>query len=532
MRAILISLTAFGLVWAPITYANSMESWSEFENLIKSNKVTNIDEMLTVLPDQYKDNYTLVYRTQALMQESVTPRRPRVIMFGNSGKFILAYNSHKSGKKANRGDVEFVETLSFDPATGKSVLRELRFDGKTVPNFSKVQANAQKCLACHTQSPKGVVAEKGLAVKGLWDPYNSWAGVYGSLSRQGIDFIRLGTTEHKNFQQFLKEKDQNPRYSFLKLETELMSKLPPDAFIRGWDPAKAEDSLTFKAGDSSLPNQMLGMHLAHNNFVRIGHILSNEKVEKRRAVQYLVKGFSLDESFSKPDIDVETNQTNLNNKVPGCMAKIDKFLPENMPKVPFKAFADILLAKIRADYAIRKAAVEFENMGLSKIGGGLDPNDPYDENRSARALDFDSINPASQFHLKNYPEIPGHTTGGLTGNAALFYLMYLLDVPSHDISTAVTRGSNIMVDNNYVLSGSTSLYYGNTTRCRAKGKVKSLEKPYNSKKTCFSEGVEEFFTQYLPKKFYTAPDLDKLNCEQLAEKSRKALTAYFGLEQK
>lgn len=503
--------------------AGSLESWRDFQDIVYKNRVSTVDELLVHLPAEYVRSFSLIYRTRALAQDRVSAARPRVLLFGENASFIIAYNSHPSGGKALPGEREAIETLAFDPLTGKSYLREIVFDGQ-VPDLSMVKTNPQKCLACHTQSPDGVSSDHGLAVRGLWDPYNSWSGVYGSLSRQGIDFIKLGTPEHANFQEFLAGKDQNPRYSFLPLRVETLSQLPDSAFIRGFDPTKAHDALTFSDGQSRLPNQILGMHLANQNFRRIGNILAAQSVEKRAAFQYLVKGISLDESYAKPDVDERTNSTNLNGKVPACLAKIDTFLPEKMAKVSFEKFGEVLLRKIRADYAVRKALAEVDNLGLSKLGAGFDPKDPFDENPTGRALEFDSINPASKFHLK---------FAGRTGNAALFYLSYLMGIPSQDLSTAVNRGTNFDVDPSYILSGSTALYYGNSTRCYRGGSVKSMVQPYDIKKSCFTEPVEEFFTSYLPSAFYEGlgqpldPNLNQMTCDELAAKSRAALTQYF-----
>lgn len=242
----------------------------------------------------------------------------------------------------------------------------------------------------------------------------------------------------------------------------------------------------------------------------------------------MIKGLSLDEDFAKADTDALTNATDLFKRNPACLAKISSFLPAAMTKVPFEQFGKALLQKLRVDYAVRKAAVEVDNMGLSKLAAGFDATDPFDENRGPRGLEFDSVNPATRFHLD-----PNHP--GLTGNAALFYLFYLLDLPSQDFSTAISRGTNIRVDDRYVLSGSASLYYGNVPRCYAEdGTLKSRVKPYDTKQYRFSEGVEEFFGQYLPARFFVDEHgqpfdkkIDRMTCDELANKSRLAIEEFL-----
>jgi hypothetical protein len=367
--------------------AASVESWADLASIINSKQVTNIDDLLTHLPADYIKGYTLVYRTRALNQESVSPRRPRVLMFGQNAKFVLSYNSHFTGGKARPGDIETIETLEFDDATGRSYLREVEFNGTTVPDLVQVRVNSDRCLGCHaaTSSPH---VNPGYTVRGLWDPYNGWAGVYGSLSRENTDFMKLDTFEFLNFREFLTEKPGNPRYDYLPLDTKKLSKLDV-----GYDAEQMYDALTFSNGYSSHPNQILGMYLADYNFRRVGNIFADLPVKTRAAFQYLIRCLTVDEeTFVKPDTDYRTNATQVGTKKYDCLDKIASFLPDSMSKISFDNFAPKFLSKLRDDYVVRKALVEVDNMGLTKSRPGKDPNDPYDEDRHGRNLLFDSVN--------------------------------------------------------------------------------------------------------------------------------------------
>lgn len=504
--------------------AASVESWADLASIIDSKKVTNIDDLLARLPADYTNGYTLVYRTRALNQESVSPRRPRVLLFGRNAKLVLAYNSHSTGGKARPGDLEAIETLEFDDATGLSFLREVEFNGSTVPNLTQVKVNPDRCLACHAARSNPHV-DPAYTVRGLWDPYNSWAGAYGSLSRHDLDFIKFDTSEFFNFFEFLAEKPNNPRYAYLSLNTKKLSELSPPYL-----PDEMNDALIFSNGYSSNPNQILGMYLADYNFRRVGNILADLPVKTRAAFQYLIRGLTVDEeTFVKPDIDYQTNPTNLDNKKYPCLDNIGSFLPDSMPKMSFFEFAAKLLTKLRVDYAPRKALVEVDNIGLSKRGAGFDPKDPYDEKRDARSLDFDSVNPGTFLFFNANKKIAGYW-----GGTALFYLFYLMDLPSQDFNTAIARGYNVPIDTAYILSGSTSINYGNAARCYTlDGKVKH-NFPGSVGPTCFSGAAEEFFTQYLPARFYQSAtgraldaQLHGLKCDELAALSKAALASYF-----
>jgi hypothetical protein len=508
--------------------AASVESWDDLASIITSKQVTNIDDLLANLPRDYVDGYALVYRTRALNQESVSPRRPRVLIFGQDAKLVLAYNSHFTGGKARLGDRETIETLEFNNATGRSYLREVEFNGLTVPDLTQVRANPDRCLACHaaTSSPH---ANPAYTVRGLWDPYNSWAGAYGSLSRQDVDFIKLDTLEFLNFQEFLTEKPNNPRYDYLTLSEKKLSQLGSGV---GYDPTVMNDALTFSNGYSSNPNQILGMYLADYNFYRIGNMLADLlPVKTRTAFQYLIRGLTVDEeSFVRPDTDHQTNATQVGNKTYDCLNKIAWFLPDSMPRISFDAFADKFLSKMRADYIVRRALVEVDNMGLSKAGAGYDPTDPYDEHRGSRKLEFDSVNSGTYLFFHRNPAKSGYWEG-----TALFYLFYLVGLPSQDFNTAIARGSNVAVDKDYVLSGSTSITYGNAARCYTlDGKIKHIS-PGGNGDMCESGGADEFFTEYLPPRFYQDadgapldPQLSQLTCDGLASRSKAALDSYFG----
>jgi len=275
------------------------------------------------------------------------------------------------------------------------------------------------------------------------------------------------------------------------------------------------DALTFSNGYSSNPNQILGMYLADYNFHRVGNILADLPDKTRTAFQYLIRGLTVDEnSFVKSDGADQTNKTQVDNKSYRCLNAIASFLPDSMPKIKFDDFAAKFRTKLRVDYVVRKALVEVDNRGLSK--------------RGAR-VDFEPVNSASDLFLTRNRPKPGYWEG-----TALFYLFYLMDLPSQDFNTAIARGTNVPIDNDYVLSGSTSIVYGNAARCfTLDGKAKhSLPRGQGS--ACDSGGADEFFTQYLPARFYPNPagsafdqELRRMTCDELARRSKAALASYF-----
>jgi len=432
----------------------------------------------TALPIDFKNGYSLMYETQALDKNQVSAKRPKVIMFGQKGNFILTYNSHKNGGSAQPGDVEKIETLEI--IDDKMYLRELSFNGKTDPFAQTIEVNPKSCTQCHGQDPKG-----------LWDPYNSWIGAYGSLSRGGMDFIRLGTPEHSKFKEYLKEQEVNPRYSFLNSNYKTFKKWSEDFdLFRPYVEEDMHNAIIIGDGHTTLPNQVLGMALGEHNFRRLGRQILSVSNEKKQAFQFLIKGLSLDENYTE----------NPRNKKYNCAEKINDFFPasaQNKIK-PFKIFTDEVLTSMKSDYLVQKSLVLQNNNGLSRIGSIFDPNDPFDFNMEDRKLVFDPF-PISNLFSVNYRY-----------NGSVI-LLYVLDILGLDYINA-----NINVN-----SAKFSFYYGSQLNCISPGKNGS---PYEDH--CFDEPVERFFTNYLSNSFYSE-ELDNLNCDQLSKLSRVSISKYY-----
>ncbi|MCB0411500.1 MAG: hypothetical protein KDD22_03185, partial [Bdellovibrionales bacterium] len=188
----------------------TIKSFKELTELVQRKQVKSVDELLQAIKAETPDffgGFTLIWRSQALGRHLISPERPRVLMYGTEGQFMLTFHSHPEGRAAKKGDKgETIETIEYK--NGRAYLREFTFNNESVPDLSpkKIETNPQRCLNCHGQDPVG-----------LWEPYNSWPGTYFSMSRGDIDFIRFKehggkTLEYRNFMKFLKESKRNPRY--------------------------------------------------------------------------------------------------------------------------------------------------------------------------------------------------------------------------------------------------------------------------------------------------------------------------------
>lgn len=215
--------------------------------LIETENITSIEELLPALPAEFRERYLLMHRSRSLQQSS--PTHPRVIMIGGDASFVLTFN----GDPLHRG-YENLEMMQFRPETQSFEFRELSFrNGRARLS----EANPSKCLRCH-QSP----TRSNVDPRPNWEPYNNWPGGYGahdgriqsSITRSlEIDFgdnpadhiiLEEAAVERQRLNRFESEiKPTHPRYKYL-------GRYQPDLMVR------------------------VTQYFANLNFRRVGRLLS------------------------------------------------------------------------------------------------------------------------------------------------------------------------------------------------------------------------------------------------------------------
>lgn len=473
MLLIAVPLVAFGQ--AP---SQDIRSYEDLQRLLTDRSITSIDDLISHLPATYKNGHALIYKTQALGRNLVSSSRPRVLFFGNTGEFMMSINSHPSGGKAKPGDVEKLETIEF--VGDRTFLRELEFDGVNSPLSKAVEVNPQRCLSCHGADPRG-----------LWDPYNMWPGVYGSLSRGRVDFITVGSLEYRYFQDFLQEKKTNPRYSFISHNYDYLSQVDSTKLLIPYDPAKMKDALILKDGNTTFPNQIIGMIIGDFNLKRLGRILNSAPVQRRSKIQYLVEAIRRDEEAFLG----QTGFIDLKQMKFECSGALSEFFPER--KFRYASYNDFhkeLMEMNSQDHLRQKALVNQFNHGLGSVSDDFDESDPFDLQLGKRGQPY---SPVSLTHVWD-----AHFKGRLT-SSVLAYVFYLSGLPYQELSTAVNAGRY-------------NLYYGNSIEC-------SGSTTHAGSRKCFYHGVDIFFERFLPKTFFTNKGLQAMSCEDLKAASRKAM---------
>jgi hypothetical protein len=180
-----ISLNSF----AGITY-------EQLESLIETTRPASVEEFVSILPDEYRTDYSLVYDSQSIQQASYT--HPRVISFGRDAKLLIAFNG--SPEQRGYGTVEVIEFLE-NPARFEP--RRLVWDkgaavGPSRPLTERIVSEHSPaiCASCH-----GV----GLNFRPIYSDYfpKGWPGFYGSVKDFLDDFNSTSKREQKEFGKFM-----------------------------------------------------------------------------------------------------------------------------------------------------------------------------------------------------------------------------------------------------------------------------------------------------------------------------------------
>jgi hypothetical protein len=121
----------------------------------------SIDELLPLLPEEFRDNYTIVYRSRSTLQEA-TEADPRIIMYnGTDAKLLMSFNGNPKEKGYN--ELEVIQYRDQSQAFELYQV-ELPYSATQAP-----QKNPTACLTCHGDHPRP-----------NWDGYFVWPGLIGA----------------------------------------------------------------------------------------------------------------------------------------------------------------------------------------------------------------------------------------------------------------------------------------------------------------------------------------------------------------
>ncbi len=214
----------------------------------------SIAAILERLPESFRSRFSLMHQSQSLQEASY--ENPRIIMFGNDARTVMAFNGHPS--QPGYGNLEIA---SVNPSNSQLEFRSIQFppddsgQGKAI--FS--QANPSRCMLCHGPSPHYI-----------WGPYARWPGTYGSRD----DILELGAEEKENYLRFRKLAVDHPRYKSLSFALNPQSPVAPFRPLKEGQPGTERGD--YKLAIEFRPNFHLGtLLMRHQSHARSAAILGS-----------------------------------------------------------------------------------------------------------------------------------------------------------------------------------------------------------------------------------------------------------------
>jgi hypothetical protein len=246
-------------------------SCADLKNQIVAQQIKKVDDVLPLLPSEYKKNTVLVYDSHALKTHLVSFATPRMIFFNEDGSMILTV-SRDPGAQVIQSGGDSIELSCFNKKTWVYEFFDIPFDSKNVPfvDFQPTK-NPEVCLKCHGSNPRPILQD-----------YNAWPGFYGSFSQGGS--AGHGSIEKKEFLKFIENAPKLARYNQIDL-----SLVKPNPFDNQ-QPDLLQRDLVYQETDDYkfAPITNLGMMIQRNMEFRLAKkvidILKSGKVKSVRTL--------------------------------------------------------------------------------------------------------------------------------------------------------------------------------------------------------------------------------------------------------
>jgi hypothetical protein len=218
---------------------------ADLDALLAAHPVETINQLVPLLPDDLRENFTFVYESRSPFRDDITPDRPRVILFSEDATFLATFVTDGTGR-------DLLETLSFDrqSATFTPRIRALPAAVRAGARPERLEA---ECPRCH-----------GADARPIFDSYPTWPGFYGSIQDTFPPELPSARKERARYIHFLRTSAQRPPYRDLRwvLGSPVSPFTDPRHFASGSVRA-VDDELVYE------PNTRLGMALTELNRQRI-----------------------------------------------------------------------------------------------------------------------------------------------------------------------------------------------------------------------------------------------------------------------
>ena len=159
--------------------------------------VDSVSELVPLLPEQLRRNFALVYDSRSPFKASITPERPRVILFTDDARLVMTFIGDDTQPGA-----DLLETMSFDDEQAKFVMNAYLLPAAQRRDW-RPSATEARCERCH-----------GADARPIYDSYPLWPGYYGAV----LDTFpkdRLGQRDRRNLAAFMAGAAQSGVYKDL-----------------------------------------------------------------------------------------------------------------------------------------------------------------------------------------------------------------------------------------------------------------------------------------------------------------------------
>jgi hypothetical protein len=146
--------------------------------------VDSIAELVPLLPEELRKNFTFVYDSRSPFKSGISPEYPRVILFTDDARLILTF----IGDERQPG-FDLLETMAFDYEKAKFDLHAYLLPAGERRSWRPSPEEA-RCARCH-----------GADARPIFDSYPLWPGYYGSV-QDTFPHDRIGQKEGRNYAAF------------------------------------------------------------------------------------------------------------------------------------------------------------------------------------------------------------------------------------------------------------------------------------------------------------------------------------------
>lgn len=170
---------------------------------IDKHNITRIEQLLNMLPVDYRTNFSLVEHTRATGQSNL--QWPRIVLFGADGKFLMNVGTKTDDPKYNLLDVGFL-----DETTGQWEFSVFDFTNKT----PALQRNDPSCIECHGHTD----------ARPVWGTNMDWPGVFGDNIAAGPQGEALDASHAERMNTIMDGLGGSPRFDFLLWENKKLTR--------------------------------------------------------------------------------------------------------------------------------------------------------------------------------------------------------------------------------------------------------------------------------------------------------------------